>query len=125
MIVLPTTNVSLEIDLGGAAAATESQFSVCYENVDTAGNSTPSLSHGTTSGTTAVTMVSAPTAGQKRLIKSIHIHNADSGNTTVTIQLNDNSTTRKLAVFTLATLENLVYESGTGWTAYTSVGGIK
>lgn len=125
MIVLNNTTVSLEIDLGGAVATNQLPFSVHYEKVSSSGKTSNGLSHGQTNSTTAVTMLSAPAVGEQLIIKSIFLYNADTVNVTATIQLNDNTTLRPLFVVTLATLENLVYESGTGWTAYTTAGAIK
>lgn len=116
---------SLQIILSGAVTATETDWSVHYTKISSNGSETVASAMGATTGGTAVTMIAAPRAGDKIKIDSITIHNADSGNTTLTIRINNNGTMKILYKATLATLENLIYESGKGWTAYTTAGAIK
>jgi hypothetical protein len=126
MIVLNTTNTSLEIVLGGAVGAAELQFTVHYEILSRQGESTVSQSHGVTTGATDAVLLAAPTiAGERRVVRSISVHNADNTNATVQIHYDDNGTERTIIKVTLATLENLFYESGAGWQALTTAGAIK
>ena len=126
MIVLNTTNTSLEIVLAGAVTANELHFTVHYEIVSRNGESTVSQSHGVTTGTTDATLLAASTiAGERRLVRSISVYNTDTASATVQIHYDYNGTERTIIKVTLATLENLFYESGAGWQALTTAGAIK
>ncbi|HEY0750790.1 MAG TPA: hypothetical protein VGD26_06530 [Chitinophagaceae bacterium] len=126
MIVLPTNTTKLEITLTGAVATTQPYYTVNYEVVDAAGTSTFLSTSGQTNDTSVITALAAPVlGGTRRIVRSIHVHNADTNSQTVVITLDNNGTNYTLFKATLATLECLIYESGNGWTAYTSAGGIK
>jgi hypothetical protein len=126
MIVLNTTNTSLEIVLGGNVTANQLQFTVHYEILSRQGESTVGQSHGITNQTTDVTLLAAPTiAGERRIVKAISVHNADTASATVQIHYDDGGTERTIIKVALATLENLFYESGAGWQALTTAGAIK
>lgn len=47
--------------------------------------------YGVTNNTTAVTAVSAPASGKRRLIRSLSIHNNDTASATATVRLNDSN----------------------------------
>ena len=126
MIVLPTTNTSLQLILAGAITTTELDFVVTYQQISASGQITFTAVHGVSTGGTAVTLVAVPSvAGDRRMIKSITVHNNDTASATVTIRYNDNGTFRTIFKVILATLENLVYEDGHGWQAFTTAGGLK
>src|SRR3990167_3442675 len=75
MIVLNTTNTSLEVVLAGAVTANELQFTIHYEIVSRQGENTVSQSHGVTTGATDATLLAAPTiAGERRLVRSISVY---------------------------------------------------
>jgi hypothetical protein len=126
VIILNTTNTSLEIVLGGNVTANQLQFTIHYEILSRQGESTVGQSHGITNQTTDVTLLAAPTiAGERRIVKAISVHNADTASATVQIHYDDAGTERTIIKVTLATLENLFYESGAGWQALTTAGAIK
>jgi hypothetical protein len=125
MIVLNTTVTSLELVLGGAVSTNELHWTVHYETTNSAGFSTAAHSDGVSNGTTDVVLVSAPESGERRVLQSISIHNADTSSATVQIHYDNGGTERTIIKVTLATLENLFYESGAGWQALTTAGAVK
>jgi len=106
-----TTTTTLQAVLGGAPAATQPTYHVDY--IDTADDAV-GQSAGSLNSTTDVDIVSAPSSGD-RLIRQIHIHNADSGSVTVTIKTDTSATERKLIVMTLTSGQSLIYNSHVGW----------
>ena len=126
MIVLPSTNTSLQLILAGAITTNQLDFTVAYQQISSSGQTTYTEDNGTSNSGTAVTLVAVPSvAGDRRIIKSIAVHNNDTVSATVTIRYNDNGTFRTIIKVILATLENLIYEDGHGWQAFTTAGGLK
>ena len=101
MLVLDTTTKSVTVAMSGAAAITNPDFVTAYSD-DTGTSFTEGSSDGALNGTTQVTLVAAPAASTKRLIKSIFIQNKDTASVTLTITVNNNGTLRNLAKVTLA-----------------------
>ena len=108
---LDTTNKSLEVVLGGAATTNQLDFITSYADYNGT-LFTPGANDGTTNDTTAVTIVSAPAASTYRTVKFISVYNNDTAAADVTIQLNNNSTTRVILTVTLSAGEQLVHENG-------------
>jgi hypothetical protein len=65
---------------------------------------------GALNGTTPVTVVTAPSSGNRRDVRGISITNKDTAAITVTISKNKASTLRRLYRETLAVDETLVYD---------------
>ena len=101
MLVLDTTTKSVTVAMSGAAATTNPDFVTAYSD-DTGTSFTEGSSDGALNGTTQVTLVAAPAASTKRLIKSIFIQNKDTASVTLTITVNNNGTLRNLAKVTLS-----------------------
>ena len=101
MLVLDTTTKSVTVAMSGAAATTNPDFVTAYSD-DTGTSFAEGSSDGALNGTTQVTLVAAPAASTKRLIKSIFIQNKDTASVTLTITVNNNGTLRNLAKVTLA-----------------------
>lgn len=57
---------------------------------------------GQTNSTTAVTPISAPASGKRRLIRSISVHNNDTVSATVTIRIYDSNSGSRFIVHTEA-----------------------
>ncbi len=110
MIVLPTTH-KLQAVLSGAVATTQPHFWADY--MDTTGDTVGS-NNGTLNGVTDVDIVAAP-AGNQRLVRQIHIFNADTAAVTVTVKTDAGGTERNLIKMTLNSGEALVYNSASGW----------
>lgn len=134
MITLLSTG-SLQFVLAGAKTSVDAVFAASYEDNSQVASqqgslsgppAAPSAMTGTTNGTTAVTIVPAPSGvGLTRRLKSFELYNADTGSITVSLVYNDNGTSRKIFTATLATLENLTYEDGVGFQAFTAAGARK
>jgi hypothetical protein len=123
-IVLDATTKSLEIVLAGAITTNQLPFSAYYAD-KTATTFTAGSNDGATNNTTAVTVVAAPAASTQRLISNVTIYNADTAQATVTVQLNNNATTRILHKVTLDAGDQLVYETSAGWQVLDSSGKLK
>lgn len=110
MLVL-TTAQKLEIVLGGTVTTNQLQFVASY--IDTTDDVT-GVQHGTTNNTTDVELVAAPSA-DLRLVRSIHIYNADTASATVTVKYDQSATERILRKASIAAGSTLVYDSQAGW----------
>src|SRR3990167_7824477 len=125
MIVLNTANRSLQYLLGGAVTANQLPFVVQYVNVTSEGVTHNNSANGISNSGTAVTVLGAPSAGEKRVIQSFSVYNADTASATVTVRLNDNGTLRNIVVVTLSASDHLIYTNAAGWFVLTSAGFIK
>lgn len=107
MLVLDATTKSITVAMSGAATTTNPDFVTTYS--DNNGTTfTEGSSDGVLNGTTQVTLVAAPAAATRRIIKSIRIENKDTVAVTLTITYNNNSTLR--------TLYKVVLQVGDTWT---------
>jgi hypothetical protein len=87
--------------MSGAAATTNPDFTAAYAD-STTSSLVEGANDGALNGTTSVTLVSAPAASTRRVIKSLTIQNRDTAAVTVTIIYDNNGTQRQLAKVTLA-----------------------
>ena len=101
MLVLDTTTQSITVAMSGAPATTNPDFVTAYSD-DNGTTFVEGSSDGALNGTSQVTLVSAPAASTRRLIKSIFIENKDTASVTLTITLNNNGTLRNIAKVTLS-----------------------
>lgn len=126
MILLDATTKSLQIVLGGAVATNQLPFSASYVDVEatTWGVTGMAENDGQSNGATAVTVVAAPGSGDRRQVKTLAVHNADTANVTITVRVNNNGTFRTIFKATLATLENLYY-GDSGWQVLAADGRLK
>lgn len=126
MLILDSTLKSLEVVLGGAITTNQLPWVIAYVDVKTSDMSLLAVSEGDgqTNSTTAVTMATAPASGNSRQVKAIYLHNADTVNATVTVQVNNNGTARTIFKAILATLETLRF-SESGWQVFTVNGELK
>ena len=86
--------------MAGAATTTNPAFVTAYSD-DTGTSFVEGSSDGALSGSSQVTLVAAPAASTRRLIKTIYIANTDTVANTITVTLNDNGTLRVIAKVTL------------------------
>ena len=106
--ILDATTKSIVAVMSGAAATTNPDFTAAYAD-STGALFTEGANDGAFNGTSQVTLVSAPAASTRRVIKSLTIKNRDTAAVTITISYNNNSTLRSIAKVTLAV--------GDTWTA--------
>jgi hypothetical protein len=101
MLVLDTTTKTITVAMSGAPATTNPDFVTAYSD-DNGTTFVEGSNDGALNGTSQVTLVSAPAASTRRLIKTIYIENKDTSPVTLTITLNNNGTLRNIAKITLA-----------------------
>lgn len=100
-IVLDSTTKSIKAVMSGAAATTNPDFTATYS--DSSGTSfVEGANDGALNGVTSVTVVDAPAASTRRVIKSITIENKDTAPVTVTLSYDNNGTLRTIARVTLS-----------------------
>jgi len=115
-LVLDTTNNIIRAVMAAPATTNNPQFSSHYADND--GTTFVEGSEGgVLNGTTNVTLVTAPAASTRRIVKSIALYNADTAAVTVNIQYFDGTNARTIANVTLAvgdtwTLEGTFNSSG-------------
>jgi hypothetical protein len=100
LLILDATTKSIEVAMSGAAATTNPDFTAAFAD-DTGSAFTEGANDGALNGTNAVTLVAAPAAATRRVIKSITIENKDTAAVTLTISYNNNATLRTIAKVTL------------------------
>lgn len=100
LLILDATTKSIEVAMSGAAATTNPDFTAAFAD-DTGSAFTEGANDGALNGTSAVTLVAAPAAATRRVIKTITIENKDTAAVTLTISYNNNATLRTIAKVTL------------------------
>ena len=119
ILVLDATTESIVVVMSGAAATTNPDFTSAYAD-DTGSAFTEGSNDGALNGTNSVTLVAAPAAATRRVVKNITIYNRDTAAVTITVSFNNNSTLRNIAKVTL--------QVGDTWTlegAYDTSGALK
>jgi hypothetical protein len=101
-LVLDGTTKTIQAVMSGAAATSNPDFTVAYAD-STSSSLTEGSNDGALNGTTAVTLVSAPAASTRRVVKWLTIQNKDTAAVTVTVTFNNSTgpTTRQIAKVTL------------------------
>lgn len=100
-LVLDATTKTIQAVMSGAAATTNPDFVAAYAD-STTSSLVEGANDGALTGTSPATVVAAPAAATRRVIKLITIQNRDTAPVTVTISYNNNGTLRTLAKVTLA-----------------------
>lgn len=119
LLLLDATTKSIEA--ASSSGPTDITFVTAYSD-STSNSFTEGSSDGTVS-TVDTTVVAAPAASTRRVIKSINFYNTSGSARTVTLKYNNNGTKRIIAVFTLATGENWSTDDlGGGGTSSLTVG---
>lgn len=119
IFVLDGTTESIVVAMSGAAATTNPDFTSAWAD-DTGSAFTEGSTDGALNGTSSVTLVAAPAAATRRVVKNITIYNKDTAAVTITVSFNANSTLRNIAKVTL--------QVGDTWTldgAYDTTGALK
>jgi len=117
---------TLEFFLAGASV-TALPFVTSFVEFDDAQRSIAPINfHGVSNGVTPVTIFEPPDGeGLTRQLKALSIYQPNTANTTVTIQLNDNATTRIILNITLELGDTLEYNDGEGFRVIDKNGNIK
>lgn len=124
MIILDTTNRSVQFYLAGAVTTNELPFVSAYM-VDTGADFVLTGNHGVSAGTTPVTVVGPPSGTDKWQVKFIDIRNRDTAAATVIVEYKDGATVREMVKFTLDVGDVLQFTDGEGWRVLTSTGATK
>ena len=127
-LVLDATTKTITAVMSGAAATNNPEFTAAWAD-STSSSLTEGASDGALNGTSLVTLVAAPAASTRRVIKWITIQNKDTAPVTVTISYanSSGSTSRQIAKVTLAvndtwTTDGTFDSNGNLKTALTGVG---
>jgi hypothetical protein len=114
---------TLEVLLAGAITTSQCPLIAAY--ADVASDSTtcaPNSTDGQTNSTTPVTWVGSPATGYVRQIAYLSCYNADTASVTVTLRINNGTTTRILRKVTLSAGESFAFNSEAGFAVFSSDG---
>ena len=100
-LVLDSTTKTIQVSMSGAAATTNPDFTAAWADNNST-NFVEGASDGALNGTSDVTVIAAPAAGYRRIIKGITIENKDTAPVTLTIKYDNNGTQRVIAKVTLS-----------------------
>ena len=98
--VLDTTTKTIKVSMSGAAATTNPDFTAAYAD-DNGTTFVEGASDGALNGAADVTIISAPAASTRRVVKQITIENKDTAAVTITVKYDNNGTQRTIAKVTL------------------------
>lgn len=116
MIVLDTADKSLTLILG-ASPTTEADYVAVWRDVSRGQPDQLRTQQGTTNGTTAVTVGTAPSGDVLvSQLLSLTVFNADGGTVTATLRLNDDSTIYEIWQGAIAAAKTLLVHPNTGIT---------
>jgi len=101
ILVLDATTKSIVVAMSAPAATNNPDFTAAYGD-STGALFTEGANDGALNGTSPVTLVAAPAAATRRIVKSITIENKDTADVTVTVSYNNNGTLRTIARVTLS-----------------------
>jgi len=125
-MVLDVTTDSIQLKLGAAHTTRALQFYASYHTINhTTPTITPKKNFGSTNGTTAVTLVPAPSSGEINQLKYSSIYNCDSVDHTVTVEINSSSNLRTVYSVILKTGEQIQFTVANGWISYNKNGILK
>lgn len=124
MIVLSTTNDTIQLVLGGTVATNQLDAFASYRDITTTTYS-PERTSVASNNTSDVNLVPAPAASTQRVIDFLNVFNRDTAASTVTLKLDVSGTERILWRGVLAPSERVEYSEGAGFRAFTAEGSIK
>ena len=101
ILVLDATTKSIVVAMSGPAATTNPDFTAAYGD-STGALFTEGANDGALNGTSPVTLIAAPAAATRRIVKNITIENRDTAAVTVTVSYDNNGTLRTIAKVTLS-----------------------
>ena len=125
-MTLDTTTDSIEVRLAAAHTTRALQFFASYTNLNvSSATNTPTKNFGSTNGTTAVTMIPAPTSGRINQLRFCSVYNCDSVDHTVTVQINSSSNLRTVFSIIVKVGEQIQFTLGEGWKIFNVDGILK
>lgn len=114
MLVLANTTDTIKAVLGGSITTNQLQVTSAWRDINTS-TYTPGRTVADTNNTTAVDIVTAPSASIQRVVDSIICYNSDTVSALVTITYNANGDSQTIWKGTLNTGWSVQYENGYGW----------
>ena len=117
MIILDSKDKSLEVVLASIVTTSELPVVASFNDL-TQSNfalTNSSASDTVTNGTTAVTVVAAPSSGISRQLKYLSVENVDTVTATVIVRLNNASALRNTVRTELMPGQSLIYVDAAGW----------
>ncbi len=123
MLILSSTTDTIEVLLS-ASTTNPLECTAFYHDINTTSDE-PKRTRTTTNGTTAVTIVPAPSVGFQRIVDSIIISNTNTSAVNLTIRYNDNGTFSRLLFVNLGIDESIQYSKQDGFKTYTNNGALK
>lgn len=99
-LILDATTKSIKAVMSGAATTNNPEFTAAYADSTTSAL-TEGANDGALNGTTGVTLVAAPAASTRRVIKWITIQNKDTAAVTVTVTYDTSGSGKQIAKVTL------------------------
>lgn len=119
-MILDATDLSVEAILADVKITSDMDFVSSYVDCTTT-VFTPGTNHGTTNGTTAVTLVAAPAGSTQRQVKWLSIYNNDTDPSYLTVRLNHNNADyRTLWKGVLVPMQELAYTPESKFVVYES-----
>lgn len=113
---LSATTHKIQVVLAGAVTTNQLQCVASYQDITSAGMTLPQASNqALTNNTTAVDLISAPSASTNRQVVHISIYNADTVSATVTVQKDVSGTDYILGRYTLPSLGVLTWSREAGY----------
>jgi hypothetical protein len=113
-MVLDTTTTSLIFKLAGSVAANELEWSSSW-SVRSAGKEEWDGADGASSGTSEVTLVTAPESGVRHVVTNITIHNKDTAAAVVIVEKAIGATRRRQARLSVPANSSIQYTEFAGW----------
>jgi len=124
MIILDTTNRSIQFKLGGAVTTAELPWFASYMN-DTGSDFLLVANQGISNGTTPVTLVPAPVGTDRHQVKFLQIRQADTATANFIFEYKDGATVRNTMNVMLDPGDVLQFTDGEGWRTVNNLGAIK
>ena len=100
MLILDSTTKTVKLNLTAAITTTNPDFTVGYVDVSSSGMA-EGANDGAATGVTDVTIVSAPAASTRRIVKYITVYNKDTAAVTFNLKYDNNGVQRQVAKITL------------------------
>lgn len=124
MIILDTTDSTLEVVLGSNKSLNDMSIYLSYRDV---GEQIfiPNKQLSKTNGTTETTILSSPTSGKQKVVDYISIYNDDILPNVVTISYKLSGTNYNILKVTIAAGEKIEYQEGSGFRVLEVNGGVK
>jgi len=123
-MILDSASKSIQFNIEAAATTTAPYATASYGDINQTSQATSTLyeNDAPASGTTPVTLVSAPASGTARSVVKMSFYNADTVSHTFTVQLLDGASARTQIVQILTAGQSLFYRSDGSWSVGASGG---